>query len=555
MTSPLRILHLEDDANDAALIQSTLEAEGISCAITRVETRDDFVAALERGDVDLILSDFSLPTFDGLSAAEIVRTKWPDIPLILVSGVLGEELAIDSLKNGATDYVLKERLARLAPAVRRAMQEVQERTEHRRLELQFIESQKMDVLGQLAGGVAHDFNNVLSVIMCYSEVILRELESGSPLRKYTDEIRLAAVRAAGLTRQLLVFSRKQTVQPIVLDLNDAVKDLDEMLRRLIGENIEMIIAPGKPAGRVKSDSGYIGQVLMNLVVNARDAMPNGGKLSITTKNVTLGEDHALTHPGVVPGDYVMLSVSDTGTGITDEVKAHMFETFFTTKPLGKGTGLGLATCQTIVQQSGGHIDVYSELGKGATFKIYFPRVEQGLDAAASAILKGPLPRGTETLLVVEDEPAVRHLARRVLEAQGYTVLSASNGQDALHVARDYKGLPIDLVITDVVMPLMGGKVMAEWLKTTYPDLRVLFTSGYTDDAIAHHGVLDEGVEFLSKPYTPTTLTHKVREMLDEKKEAATCVDENQSEIFVDLVEQASADRIAHHTKTHMNKCG
>ena len=517
MKSPLHILHLEDDPNDAALVQSTLEAEGITCATTCVQNRDDFVAALERGGIDLILSDFSLPAFDGLSAIAIARAGWPDLPFILVSGTLGEELAIDSLKSGATDYVLKDHLSRLAPAVRRAMQEVEERAERQRLEAQFIEAQKMEVIGQLASGVAHDFNNILAVIIGYSDLMTSDLGPDSPLRKYTEEIRHASERAAGLTRQLLVFSRKQTVQPVVLDLNDVVKDLDKMLRRLIDENIEMTIVPGKQIGRVKADSGYVGQVLMNLVVNARDAMPNGGKLTIATNNVTLDENYARTHPGVIPGDYVMLSVSDTGTGMTDEVKALLFEAFFTTKPMGKGTGLGLATCQTIVQQSGGHIDVYSEVGKGTTFKIYFPRVEQPLDVAARPIQNGPLPRGTETLLVVEDEPSVRHLARGVLESQGYEVLSASNGQDALHVAREHKGSPIRLVVTDVIMPLMGGKVMAEWLKTTYPDLKILFTSGYTDDAIAHHGVLEAGVEFLPKPYTPATLARKVRELLDEKK--------------------------------------
>ena len=382
MKSPLRILHLEDDPNDAALVQSALDAEGINCAATCVRDRDDFVAALEDGGIDLILSDFSLPAFDGLSALATARAGWPDLPVILVSGTLGEELAVDSLKSGATDYVLKDHLCRLAPAVRRAMQEVEERDERRRLEAQIIEAQKMEVIGQLASGVAHDFNNILAVIMGYSDLMTTDLGPDSPLQKYAEEIRHASERAAGLTRQLLVFSRKQTVQPVVLDLNEVVKDLDKMLRRLIDENIEMTIVPGKQIGRVKADSGYVGQVLMNLVVNARDAMPNGGKLTIATNNVTLDENYARTHPGAIPGDYVMLSVSDTGTGMTDEVKAHLFEAFFTTKPKGKGTGLGLATCQTIVQQSGGHIGVYSEVGKGTTFKIYFPRVEQPLDAAA-----------------------------------------------------------------------------------------------------------------------------------------------------------------------------
>jgi CheY-like chemotaxis protein len=246
-------------------------------------------------------------------------------------------------------------------------------------------------------------------------------------------------------------------------------------------------------------------------------MPRGGKIIIATDNVTLDEDSARTHAGAIPGDFVMVSVSDTGTGMSDEVKAHLFEAFFTTKPKGKGTGLGLATCQTIVQQAGGYIDVISESGKGATFKIYFPRVHQPLDLGTELFKRGPLPRGTETLLVVEDEPSVRHLARRVLEAQGYTVLSASNGQDALHAVRDHKGSPIQLVITDVIMPMMGGKVMAEWLKTSHPDLKILFTSGYTDDAITNNGALQPGVTFLAKPYTPATLARKVREMLDAPK--------------------------------------
>jgi two-component system, cell cycle sensor histidine kinase and response regulator CckA len=511
MKSPLHILHLEDNPNDAALVQSTLEVGGIPCATTCVQNHDDFVAALERGGIDLILSDFALPHFDGLSAVKIVRTKWPAIPLILVSGVLGEEQAIDSLRSGATDYVLKQRLTRLVPAVRRAMQEVEERVEHKQLEAQFIEAQKMEVVGQLAGGVAHDFNNILAVIMGCSELIASKLGADSPLQKYTEEIRHASESAAGLTRQLLVFSRKQTVQPVVLDLNDVMKDLDKMLRRLIDENIEMTIVPGKQIGRVKADPGYIGQVLMNMVVNARDAMPNGGKLTVATRNVALDENHT----GTIPGDYVMLSVSDTGTGMTEEVKARLFEAFFTTKPKGKGTGLGLATCQTIVQQSGGHIDVTSEVGKGTTFKIYFPRVEQPLAVTAKLIQTVPLARGTETLLVVEDEPALRHLAVNVLGAQGYTVLPASNGQDGLRVAREHKGAPIRLVVSDVVMPIMGGKAMAEWLKTTYPDLKILFTSGYTDDAIAEHGAQESGVAFISKPFTPTALTRKVREMLDD----------------------------------------
>ena len=367
---------MEDDPNDAALVQATLEAEGIVCETTLVQTRDDFVTALERGGIDLILSDFTLPAFDGLSALEIARGKCPDTPLIFVSGTLGEERAIDSLKSGATDYVLKGRLGRLAPAVRRAMQEIEARAERERLEAQFIEGQKMDVIGQLAGGVAHDFNNILAIIMGCNDMITLELGPDSPVQKYSEEIRLATEQAVGLTRQLLVFIRKESVHPVVLDLNDVVQDMDKMLRRLIDENIEMTIIAGTNTGHVKADSGYVGQVLMNLVVNARDAMPQGGKLTIGTHNAELDENCASSHPNAIPGEYVMLSISDTGMGMTDEVKAHLFEAFFTTKPLGKGTGLGLATCQTIMQQSGGHIGVYSEVGQGTTMKVYFPRVGQ-----------------------------------------------------------------------------------------------------------------------------------------------------------------------------------
>ncbi|MGD1088265.1 MAG: PAS domain S-box protein [Verrucomicrobiota bacterium] len=387
-------------------------------------------------------------------------------------------------------------------------------TRIKKLEAQFIEAQKMEVVGHLASGVAHDFNNILSVIMGYIGLITSGLGPDSPLRKYSEQILHASERAGGLTRQLLVFSRKQTVQPVVLDLNDVLKDLDKILRRLIDENIKMTIVPGEQIGRVKADPGYVGQVLMNLVVNARDAMPNGGTLTIAINNVTLDDNYADAHVGVIPGDYVMVSVSDTGTGMTDNVKAHLFEAFFTTKPKGKGTGLGLATCQTIVQQSHGHMSVDSEVGKGTTFKIYFPRVEEPLYVTVTPVPAGPLPRGTETLLFVEDEPSVRHLACSILEAQGYTVLSASNGQDALRVAREHKGSPIRLVVTDVIMPLMGGIVMAEWMQTTYPDLKILFTSGYTDDAIIQHDVLETGFRFLSKPYTPETLSRKVRAMLD-----------------------------------------
>jgi two-component system cell cycle sensor histidine kinase/response regulator CckA len=516
MSDPLRILHLEDNPQDAELIQAALKADGITCEVARVESKSDFIAALDAGNVDLVLSDFSLPNFDGLSAIELAQERCPDIPVILVSGTLGEELAIDSLKKGATDYVLKERLSRLGPAVRRAMKEVHTTSEHRQLEAQFIQSQKMEVLGQLAGGVAHDFNNILAIIWGCSESILKGLSTQDPLRGDAEEILHATERAITLTRQLLVFSRSQTSQPIILDLNEILENMDKMLRRLINESIEMTVVPGRSLGRIKADPGQIGQVLMNLVVNARDAMPNGGRLTIETKNVSLSENEAKA-AGLGPGPYVALMIRDTGVGITDKVKDRLFEAFFTTKPKGKGTGLGLATCQTISRECGGHIGFTSEVGKGTIFTVYFPEVNQPLTMVTRPQLNVDLPRGTETLLLVEDDPGVRHLAARVLEKQGYTVLRASNGQDGLNIVREHQGPTIALVITDVIMPQMGGKVMVEWLKSLYPHLKVLFTSGYTEDAIAHHGVLDEGVSFLPKPYSLTTLTHTVRNVLDGKK--------------------------------------
>jgi two-component system cell cycle sensor histidine kinase/response regulator CckA len=519
MNAPLRILHLEDDPVDAVLVQSALMAGGLACTTTRVQTHDDFVAALDGGGIDLILSDFSLPAFDGLSALEIAQARQPDLPVIFVSGTLGEQRAIDSLRSGATDYVLKEDLTRLVPAVRQAMLEIDERDQRRQQEVQSIEGQKMDVIGQLASGVAHDFNNILAVIIGYCHLLRSDLAPDSPQLRYAEEIRHASERASGLTRQLLAFSRKQMVQPVVLDLNHVVKDLEQMLRRLIDANIEMILVPGKKIGHVRADSGYVGQVLMNLVVNARDAMPYGGQLTIATTDVTVDEVYADTDMRAFPGEYVKLSVTDTGTGMTDDVKARLFEPLFTTKPLGKGTGLGLVTCQNIIRQSGGHISVYSESGKGTTFEVYFPRQEEPLETPARPSHSEVLPRGTEMLLVVEDDPTVRHLACAILEAHGYKVLEANNGEEGVRTVRDYTGPPIRLVITDVIMPLMGGKAMAELLNMTNPEIKILFTSGYPDDAITRYGVLDEGVDFLPKPYTPATLARKVRAMLDRAQPA------------------------------------
>lgn len=514
MKKTLHVLDLEHGQNDADMTRAHLEKGGVTCQVENVKTQADFVAALERGDVDIVICGSSLPGFDGLSALKLVRARWPALPFIMLSESAAEEFVLDTLKQGATDYLLKQDWYRLAPAVTRAMREANVWTEHQRLEEQFLEAQKMEVVGQLASGVAHDFNNILAVIIGYSDLMKEELGTEQDSYKYIEEIRHAAEHASALTRQLLIFSRKQEIKPVVLDLNDVLKNLDKMLHRLIDEHVELKLDLEKENGRIKADPAQIGQVLMNLVVNARDAMPNGGRLTIATRNVDLKENNSGNGTALPSGHYVNLSISDTGCGMSDDTKAHLFEAFFTTKPKGKGTGLGLVTCQSIVKQSNGFIQVHSEVDKGTTFEIYFPQVGQAAGTAIPLSGGGALPRGTETLLVVEDEPVVRKLAHNVLAMQGYEVLAAADGREGLQVAREHKGPPIRLVIADVVMPHMGGKMMAEWLKSCYPDLKVLFTSGYTDDAIVHHGVLQPGVAFLPKPYNPASLARKVREVLD-----------------------------------------
>ncbi len=526
MKSPLNILHLEDDPNDAMLIRSTLETQGVACLITCVRTQRDFVAALEHDGVDLVLSDFSLPAFDGLSAAKLVRKGWPTVPFILVSGSLGERIIIESFKSGVTDCIPKGKLSRLVPAVRRAMQEVEVRSEHRRLEAQVIDSQKMEIINQLSSGVAHDFNNILAVIVGYSDLITSGLGPDHPLQRYTEEIRHASNRAAGLTRQMLVFSRKELVRPMVIDPNDVVKDLDHLLRRVIDSKIEITIDSGKQTGRVKADANYIWQLLLNLVLNARDAMPDGGKLNIETKDVTLDENYSRAHQGSTPGDYVMLTISDTGSGMTEEVKAHLFEAFFTTKTYG--TGLGLATCRTIVQQCGGYIEVASEVGEGTTFKVYLPRAEQSLEAASKPFPTDPvlLEMGNSPVvkdvpstsrefphrvLVVDDDVSIRQLTTEMLIRSGYEVDAAADGAagwEALQAKR------YDLLITDNFMPKLTGIEMLNKVQAASMQVPVIMaTALFPKEEFALYPWLG-AVTTLLKPFRAAELLSTARRVLE-----------------------------------------
>jgi PAS domain S-box-containing protein len=386
-------------------------------------------------------------------------------------------------------------------------------TERKILEERYQQAQKLDAIGQLAGGVAHDFNNLLTVIGGYSEVVLTELPPESALRAHVGEIRKAAERAAGLTRQLLLFSRKQVLEPRVLNLNAIVIDTQKMLGRLIGEDISLTTKLDPNLGPVLADAGQMEQIIMNLALNARDAMPQGGKITIETANVELDEIYARMHPEAPPGRYSLLAVSDTGCGISDDVKAHLFEPFFTTKAPNHGTGLGLATVYGIVKQCRGHIGLYSEPNQGATFKIYLPRLDETMATGKVKERLADPPHGRETVLVVEDGDAVRAITRQMLQMAGYRVLEASDGAEATRLVEAFAE-PIHLLVTDVIMPHMGGRQLAGHLVKLRPELKVLFFSGYMDDAIVRHGILQAEVAFLHKPFTLTALANKVREVLD-----------------------------------------
>jgi two-component system, cell cycle sensor histidine kinase and response regulator CckA len=449
-----------------------------------------------------IPADAYRPTFVKSLAMVPIRTSAP-------IGAIGNYWATRRMPTDSDVRLLQA----LADSTSIAIENVQTQSTLLRTELQLQHAQKMEAVGRLAGGVAHDFNNVLSVILGYTSMIQEDLTPGEPLRADIDEIKLAGERAAQLTRQLLAFSRHQALETKVLDLNQVVSGMENMLRRLLGADVELTMLPATQLWNVRADPGQLEQVLMNLAVNARDAMPQGGKLTIEVKNVELDQDYADAHHEVKPGSHVMLAVSDSGMGMDRATVARIFEPFFTTKERGKGTGLGLSTVFGIVKQSGGHVWVYSEPNHGTTFKIYLPRVDGvAVTSAIDAVVSRPT-RGTETILLVDDDDQVRAVARGILRRLGYVVLEASNGGEALMIAEQHPA-KIQLLLTDVILPRMSGRQIAERITAMRPGVEVLFMSGYTDDAVLQHGILESGVAYLQKPLTSDSMARKVRQVLD-----------------------------------------
>jgi len=640
MSKPLRLLQVEDSESDAALVIRLLTQGGFEVISQRVEDAEGLRQALANATWDVMIADYHLPAFDAPGALRILQDCGQDIPCIVVSGKMGEDTAVEMMKSGAHDYLTKNNLARLVPAVERELAEaaarreskkaqeklreneeqlalaveatqlgtfdfdpqtgklvwskfarqhygvspdaevtydtflraihpedrdrvtqtmqdslryesggdyaqdyrtlgvedgqerwlssrgrvffdaqgqavrlvgvIQNVTERKRLEHQLMQSQKLESVGRLAGSIAHDFNNLLTIINGYAHLVLADMDPHDPHQDSLKELSKAAMQAASLTRQLLAFSRRQVAEPTAIVANEFIKDYESMLRRLLGESVELVVSLDPSAGAFRADPSQIAQVLMNLAVNAKDAMPDGGKLVIQTSCAMVDDRLARSHLHVAPGPYIVIAVSDTGTGMSPEVRSHLFEPFYTTKEAGKGTGLGLSTVWGIVvNQSGGAVWVYSELGHGTTFKLYFPSFGAEAVPASAASVERLSSRG-ETILLAEDEAGVRKYTREILERYGYVVLEANNGLEALSVARTHKRA-IRMLLTDMIMPNMGGMELNEQFSAEFPGIPVLFMSGYTEQIMRHWNSLGA---YIQKPFTLSGLLTQVREILD-----------------------------------------
>ena len=510
MSEPLRILLIGETATEA--IVAELRRGGYDPAFERAATLEELDAALDTA-CDIAIADFGAGGFGALQALRTIAEKGVDLPLIVVSGEAAEADVLAALKAGAADHLRRGALMRLNAAVERELRAATLRRGRARLEEQFRQAQKMEAVGRMAGGVAHDFNNLLTVITGYSDLLLGGGDLNEAQRAALEEIRRAAARGGQLTHQLLTFSRRQPLESHLVRVNELVIHIEKMLHRLIGEDIELVTIPGASQDGVEVDAGGLEQVIMNLVVNARDAMPNGGKLTIETATLHLGESFTAKQLGVKAGLHVAVSITDTGAGMDEDTLSHMFEPFFTTKAPGRGTGLGLATAYGIIRRSGGAIAMLSEVGKGTTARIYLPVAQARVETAA--VERAAARRettGAETILLVEDEQGVRKLIAGLLASRGYTVLEAERGEEALRLAATHGG-SVDLAVVDVVMPEMSGPELVRQIGTVRPKMRVLYISGHTEEAIALHG-LPESVAFLRKPFVSDSLASKVREVLD-----------------------------------------
>lgn len=510
----VKILLVEDSVDNAELFKEYLKASGEFDPVHVFRLSDAF-ESLSQGDVELVLLDLNLPDSSGLDTLRKVHAKVPGIPIIVLTVHSGEAMITEAIREGAQDFLVKTEIAPnlLIRSIRYSIERHHAAIVLKDLEMRLLQSQKMEAVGRLAGGVAHDFNNLLTVILGYCQLLEGSLQADDKRIDDIDEITAASRRAAALTGQLLAFSRRQILAPKVLNLNKTVSTLEKMLKRLIGEDLAFSVSLDPKLGNVRADEGQLEQVIMNLAVNARDAMPTGGRISIETANITFSEESPGRHDVIASGDYVMIAVSDTGCGMGAETLSHIFEPFFTTKEQGKGTGLGLSTVFGIVKQSGGYVWVYSEPGQGTAFKIYLPITAESVEQPGKDRVLPKTLRGSETILLAEDDAPVRRMLVRTLRNSGYTVLEACNGREAIRIF-EQRGDQIRLVLTDIVMPDLGGRGLADYVSLVHPQTRIIFMSGYTDDVVIRHGKLDSGTIFLQKPITSAALLQKIRYALE-----------------------------------------
>lgn len=514
----LRVLFIEDSEDDAILLLRMLRQAGYDVEYTCVDSRKALLEAINQ-TWDIIISDYSLPQFTGVDALRLVREKGLDVPFIFVSGTIGEETAVSALRLGAQDYLMKTNLSRFIAAVQRELREAEERRQRRRMEHQMQQLQRFEAIGRLAGGVAHDFNNVIGAIMGWADMGFNEADPGSLLQDRFRKIRSQADRAGALTRQLLAFARRQVLQPSSINLNDLIKDQITLLANVIGEriNIESQLSDG--LWNIGGDPGQLEQIIMNLCLNARDAMPEGGRLLISTANVEIDKGYNGGHADAIPGRYTLLLVSDTGAGMDGAVLEHIFEPFFTTKEVGKGTGLGLATVYGIVRQHKGFIDVDSTPDAGTTFRVFLPAGDGIAQKPADKIVEGGLRTGTETILVAEDNEDLRNTTKEILEGLGYRVHAAADGRAALLLFEKLHPA-VDLVLLDVIMPGLNGLEAYARMRAIQPTLPAILATGYVTDNDAAALYSQENATILEKPYGSKDLALRVREMLDGHKASA-----------------------------------